>query len=63
MLKVVGDTMVVTTLEVSVPSQDVESLVVLHENREKPAVVQLVEVLCHWIHELSRSEAQLITAS
>jgi DNA-binding transcriptional LysR family regulator len=60
MLKALGDRMPVSILEVAVPSHYVESLVVLHENREEPAVAQLVEVLRHRILELSRSEAQLI---
>jgi hypothetical protein len=60
MLKALGDTMNVITLEVAVPSHYVESLVVLHENREHPAVAQLVEVLRRRILELSRSEPQLI---
>ncbi len=60
MLKALGDTMNVLTLEVAVPSHYVESLVVLHENREDPAVAQLVEVLRRRIFELSRSEAQLL---
>ena len=50
----------VITLKVAVPSHYVESLVVLHENREHPAVAQLVEVLRRRILELSRSEPQLI---
>jgi hypothetical protein len=60
MLKALGDTMNVITLKVAVPSHYVESLVVLHENREHPAVAQLVEVLRRRILELSRSEPQLI---
>jgi lipopolysaccharide biosynthesis regulator YciM len=60
MLKALGDRMPVSILEVAVPSHYVESLVVLHENQEEPAVAQLVEVLRRRILELSRSEAQLI---
>ena len=60
MLKALGDRMPVITLEVPVPSHYVESLVVLHEYREEPAVAQLVELLRRRILKLSRSEAQLI---
>lgn len=48
------------SLKVAVPSHYVESLVVLHEYREEPAVAQLVEQLRPQILELSRSEPQLI---
>lgn len=60
MLTALGDTMNVSTLEVDVPAHYVESLVVLPENREDPAVAHLVEVLRAQILDLSRSEAQLI---
>lgn len=60
MLTTLGDTMNVSTLEVDVPAHYVESLVVLQENREDPAVAHLVEVLCAQILDLSRCEAQLI---
>lgn len=60
MLKALGDTMNVITLALDVSSHYVESLVVLEENREDPAVAQLVEVLRARIRDLSRSETQLI---
>ena len=60
LLKALGDRLPVNILEVAVPSHYVESLVVLHENREDPAVAQLVEVLRRRILKLSRSEPQLI---
>ncbi len=61
MLKSLGDRMPFSILEVAVASHYVESLVVLLlENREKPAVGQLVAVLRPLILELSRSKAQLI---
>ena len=62
MLKSLGDRMPASILEVAVASHYVESLVVLLlENREQPAVAQLVAVLRPLILELSRSKAQLIT--
>jgi len=60
MLKALGDKIDVISLKVDVPSHYVESLVVLHEYREEPAVAQLVEQLRRQILELSRSEPQLI---
>jgi ABC-type metal ion transport system substrate-binding protein len=51
--------MPLVTLEVSVPSHYVESLVVRQEHRESPAVAELVEVLRRRIQTLSRSETQL----
>ena len=61
MLKSLGDRMPASILEVAVASHYVESLVVLLlENREQPAVAQLVAVLRRRILELSRSKAQLI---
>lgn len=59
MLKALGDRMNVVPLKVAVPSHYVESLVVLREHREEPAVAQLVEQLRRQILELSRTEAQL----
>ena len=59
MLKVLGDRMPLVTLDVDVPSHYVESLVVLREHRETPAVAELVEVLRRRIQQLSRAEPQL----
>jgi hypothetical protein len=52
--------MPVSILEMVVAFHYAESLVVLHGNREEPAVAQLVEMLRRRILELSRSEALLI---
>jgi hypothetical protein len=60
MLKALADKIDVVRVKVAVPSHYVESLVVLHEHREEPAVAQLVELLRRQILELSRSESQLI---
>ena len=60
MLKALADKIDVISLKMAVPSHYVESLVVLHEYREEPAVAQLVEQLRRQILELSRSEPQLI---
>ena len=59
MFRALGDRMPLVTLEVSVPSHYVESLVVRQEHRESPAVAELVEVLRRRIQTLSRSETQL----
>ena len=59
MLKALGSLMPLETLAVDVPSHYVESLVVLREHRESPAVAELVDVLRRRMLELSRSEMQL----
>jgi hypothetical protein len=66
MLLALGARMPLISLDVTVPSHYVESLVVLHENRDEPAVAELVEVLRRRILDLSRlsrSKAELVAIS
>ena len=59
MLRILGERMLVQILDVAVPSYYVESLVVLEEHRNSPAIAALLDHLRRRILELSRSEASL----
>ena len=59
MLKTLQSTLPVVELDVAVPSHYVESLVVLHDNRNAPAIAELVDTLRLRIQDVSRSEEKL----
>ena len=59
MLKSLRSTLPVVELDVAVPSHYVESLVVLHHNRNAPAIAELVDTLRRRIQDVSRSEEKL----
>jgi DNA-binding transcriptional LysR family regulator len=59
MLKSLRSTLPVVELDVAVPSHYVESLVVLHDNRNAPAIAELVDTLRRRIQDVSRSEEKL----
>lgn len=59
MLKSLRSSLPVVELDVAVPSHYVESLVVLHDNRNAPAIAELIDTLRRRIQDVSRSEVKL----
>lgn len=59
MLTGLRPTLPVVELNIAVPSHYIESLVVLHDNRNAPAIAELVDTLRRRIQDVSRSEEKL----